>query len=208
MSFWNCVYTLLLMPLQILFEFVYNIAFKFIKDPGLTIVVLSITINLLVLPLYRKTDQIQEEERQIEAKLAKGIAHIKKTFRGDERTMMLQTYYRQNHYSPVHTLKSALSLFLEIPFFIAAYRFLSGLELLNGAVLGPIKDLGAPDALIHVLGISINLLPILMTAINIVTAALFTKGQPLKSKIQLYGMALVFWSCCIVHRQALCSIGH
>ena len=192
MSFWNCVYTLLLMPLQILFEFVYNIAFKFIKDPGLTIVVLSITINLLVLPLYRKTDQIQEEERQIEAKLAKGIAHIKKTFRGDERTMMLQTYYRQNHYSPVHTLKSALSLFLEIPFFIAAYRFLSGLELLNGAVLGPIKDLGAPDALIHVLGISINLLPILMTAINIVTAALFTKGQPLKSKIQLYGMALVF----------------
>lgn len=192
MSFWACVYTLLLMPLQILFEFVYNIAYKFIKDPGLTIVVLSITINLLVLPLYRKTDQIQEEERQIEAKLAKGISHIKKTFRGDERTMMLQTYYKQNHYSPVYTLKSALSLFLEIPFFIAAYRFLSGLALLDGASLGPIRDLGAPDALIHVFGITINLLPVLMTAINAVTTVLFTKGQPAKAKIQLYAMACVF----------------
>ena len=39
--------------------------------------------------------------------------------------MILQTYYRQNHYKPTYVLRSAVSLFLEIPFFIAAYAFLS-----------------------------------------------------------------------------------
>lgn len=30
--------------------------------------------------------------------------------------MILQTYYRQNHYKPTYVLRSAVSLFLEIPF--------------------------------------------------------------------------------------------
>ena len=38
---------------------------------------------------------------------------------------LLQTYYRQNNYKPTYVLKGATSLFLEIPFFIAAYAFLS-----------------------------------------------------------------------------------
>ena len=41
-------------------------------------------------------------------RLHKGVAHIKKTFRGDERMMMLQTYYRQNNYKPTYVLKGCL----------------------------------------------------------------------------------------------------
>ena len=40
--------------------------------------------------------------------------------------------------------------------------------------------------------LSVNLLPIIMTLINIISSAIFTKGHPLKTKIQLYGMALLF----------------
>ena len=36
------------------------------------------------------------------------------------------------------------------------------------------------------------MLPVLMTGINIVSGAIYTKGMPLKSKVQLYGMAFVF----------------
>ncbi len=192
MTFWEILDTLLFRPLQLLFEVIYTIANRVIGDPGLSIVVLSLLINLLVLPLYKRADAIQEEERNMQRRLEKGVAHIKKTFRGDERMMMLQTYYRQNNYKPVYVLRSAVSLLLQIPFFIAAYRFLSGLHLLNGVSFGPIADLGAPDGMLSVAGTSVNVLPVVMTAVNIVSCVIFTKGQPLKSKIQLYAMAVFF----------------
>lgn len=192
MSFSNLLFSLLIGPLQLLFEVIFSCANKITNHPGLTIISLSLSMNFLILPLYMRADALQEEERDIQMKLAKGVAHIKKTFKGDERMMMLQTYYRQNDYKPTYVLRGAMSLFLEIPFFIAAYRFLSTLPILEGVQFGPIADLGKPDRLIVIAGIGINLLPILMTAINAVSTAIFTKGYPIKTKIQLYGMALFF----------------
>ncbi len=179
-------------PLELLFEVIYSVSYRLILDPGLSIVVLSLAINLLVLPLYKRADAMQEEARQKEASLKPWVQHIRRTFKGDERTMMLQAYYRQNNYSPTHVLRGAVSLLLQIPFFMAAYRFLSGLTLLEGVVFGPIRDLSLPDGLLKLGSLSINLLPILMTAINGVSSAIYTKGFPLKDKLQLYGMALVF----------------
>lgn len=192
MSFWDILGTLLIKPLQLLFEVVFVIANRVVGDPGLAIIALSLAMNFLVLPLYRRADAMQEEEREMELRLHKGVAHIKKTFRGDERMMMLQTYYRQNNYKPTYVLKGATSLFLEIPFFIAAYAFLSNLELLHGVSFGPIRDLGAPDGLLTVAGVTVNVLPFLMTAINLVSCVIFTKGSLPKTKVQLYAMALFF----------------
>ena len=193
MSLLSMLYSVLLMPIQLLFETVFTAAY-YVSDSkaGVAIVALSLAINLLILPLYRRADAMQEEERLTEQRLRPGVEHIKKTFHGSERTMMLQTYYRQNHYSPLYTLRGAVSLLLEIPFFIAAYRFLSGLSLLQGVTFGPIADLGVPDGLITVGSLQINVLPVLMTAINVVSTVIFTKGYPLKSKLQLYGMAAFF----------------
>ena len=100
MSFWDILGTLLIKPLQLLFEVVFVMANRVVGDPGLAIIALSLAMNFLVLPLYRRADAMQEEERETELRLHKGVAHIKKTFRGDERMMMLQTYYRQNNYKP------------------------------------------------------------------------------------------------------------
>ncbi len=185
-------YYIFLMPLQMLFEAVYNIAYHLIGNPGITIIAFSLVMNLLVLPLYKRADALQEEERKIEAKLSKGVQHIKKTFRGDEQMMMLQTYYRQNNYKPSYALRGAASLLLEIPFFIVAYRFLSNLSMLQGCHFGPITDLGKPDGLLTIFGITINLLPIIMTAINCISTYIFTKGYTPKTKIQLYAMAAFF----------------
>ncbi len=193
MTISSLLYKLILGPLTLLFDLVFGIGYRFVtQNPGLLVALLSLTINLLVLPLYRRADALQEEERLQSARLEKGLAHIRKTFRGNERFMMQQAYYRQNHYKPWYALKGSLSLMLEVPFFIAAYRYLSGLRLFQGVAFGPIRDLGAPDGLLVVAGRAINLLPILMTGINIVSGAVYTKGMPLKSKLQLYGMALVF----------------
>ena len=175
--FSQILYSLIIGPLELFFEVVFAIANRIINNPGLSIITLSLAMNFLVLPLYKRADAMQEEERLISERLKKGIAHIKKTFKGDERFMMLQTYYRQNNYKPSYALRGSLSLLLQVPFFIAAYRFLSGLALLRGVSFGPIADLGAPDALIHVGNVSINVLPILMTLINMVSGAIYKIGR-------------------------------
>jgi YidC/Oxa1 family membrane protein insertase len=133
----------------------------------------------------------QETERNIQKNLAPKIAKIKAVFFGDERYMILSTYYRQNHYHPVYAMRTTFGLLIQIPFFIAAYSYLSHLEMLNGSSFLFITDLGKPDKLLPVNN-GINLLPILMTFINIVAGAIYTNKLPLREKVQIYGMALVF----------------
>lgn len=221
MDILGLLYQLFIMPLQIVFEEIFYFAFYLTQNPGIAIAVFSFLMSLLLLPLYNRADAIQKEEREIEAKLTKGVEHIKKTFRGDEQLMMLQTYYRKNNYSPLYLLRGSLSLFLQIPFFIAAYQFLSNLDLLNGVSFGFIKDLAAPDALFNVGGMSVNVLPIIMTVVNLVSTYLFTKGSSLKTKIQLYAMALFFlvflynspsglvfyWTCNNIFNLVKCILG-
>ncbi len=192
MSFSSILYTLLIGPLETLFEVIFIAAYKLVHDPGLSIIALSLVMNFLLLPLYRRTDAIQAEAMETEKRMKPMIDHLKRTFKGDERFMMLQTYYRQNNYKPTDVLKGISPLMLEIPFFMAAYHYLSNLGLLSAASFGPIQNLGKPDGLLVIGGIAINVLPILMTVINVASSMIYTKDAPLKTKIQLYGMAALF----------------
>lgn len=192
MSIIQILETLLIGPLKFLFELIFELSGKFVSHPGIMIIFLSLAMNILVLPLYRRADAMQEEARDTEARLHDGVAHIKKVFSGDEKMMILQTYYRQNHYKPTDALRGSTSLLLEIPFFMAAYQYLSHLKILEGVSFGPIADLSKPDGLLVIGGLAINLLPFLMTFVNLISAALYLKGSPLKTKIQLYGMAAFF----------------
>ena len=192
MTIGTALYKLLIGPLELLFETVFAVANRSIANPGFVIVVLSLAMNFLVLPLYRRADALQEAERIREAKMKPEVAHIRKHFKGDERFMILQAYYRLNGYHPTNALNGSFVLLLEIPFFIAAYRFLSNLSILQGTAFGPIQDLGKPDALIQLGGMSFNLLPLLMTAINLLSATVYMRGFPIKNKVQMVGIALVF----------------
>lgn len=192
MTFSTILYNLIIGPLELFFDVLFSIAYRITNNPGITIIVLSLAINFLVLPMYRRADALQAEERDIEARLQPWVKHIRKTFSGDERFMMLQTFYRQNNYKPTYALKGSMSLLLQIPFFIAAYHFLSNLTFIQGVSFGPIRDLSAPDALLSLNGFQINLLPLLMTGINLISAAIYLKGFPLKDKLQMVGMALIF----------------
>ena len=192
MSLYEILETIFIGPLKLIFEIIFVIAERFTGHAGIAIIALSLIMNTLVLPLYRRADAIQEEAKNVDEKLRDGIAHIKKTFTGDERMMILQAYYRQNNYKPTDALKGSVSLLLEVPFFMAAYQLLSGTPLLNGVAMGPIADLGAPDGLLNIGGVCINVLPFVMTGVNFISSAIYLKGYPLKTKIQLYGMALFF----------------
>ena len=192
MSFLTALYTLIISPLELFFEIVFTVANRIIGNEGLSIIFLSLAVNFLVLPLYKRADELQAEERDVQAQMAFGLKHIKRTFKGDERFFMTQEFYRLNNYKPIYALKSSVSLLLQIPFFIAAYNLLSGMQSLQGMQFGFISDLGKEDAMFMIGSFPVNVLPILMTLINIVSGIIYTKGHPLKAKIQVYGLAAVF----------------
>ena len=192
MSFLTIAYSIFIAPLKLLFELIYYYAYKYTGSAGMSIIAISLIVNFLILPLYKRADEIQAEERDIQAKMAPMIKHIKRTFKGDERFLMLQEYYRINSYKPIYALKSTVSLLLQIPFFIAAYDLLSGLKVLQGESFLFMADLGKEDAMFTIGNFPVNILPILMTLINIVSGIIYTKGHSLREKIQVYGLAAVF----------------
>ncbi len=187
----DILYTIIIYPITQIIEFVFVFAQKLFKETGLSIICVSGAVSVLCLPLYMIAEGWQDVERNIQKKLAPKIARIKAAFKGDERYMVMAAYYRQNHYHPVYALRSTFGLLIQIPFFIAAYSYLSHLETLKGAAFLFISDLGSPDKLIPVAG-GINLLPILMTLINCAAGAIYTRGFAIKDKVQLYGIAVIF----------------
>lgn len=192
------LYNLIITPIETIVGwtfFFFNKKFAMF-GPAAAIVGVSLIINFLALPLYNIADSIQEKERKIQKSLEKGVKRIKKCFKGDEQFMMLQTYYKQNNYHPLYVLRSSLSILIEVPFFIAAYHYLSNCQALQGVSFLFLKDLGAPDRIFSIpLGSSvfyINILPILMTAINLVSGAVYAKEASFREKIQIYVLAAVF----------------
>src|SRR5574344_144300 len=188
----STLYTIIIYPLVQIIELVYGAFDLTFNIPGVSIIGVSIAVTLLCLPLYAVAEHWQQVERDTEKKLKPGIERIKKSFKGDEQYMILSTYYRENHYHPIMALRSSFGLLIQIPFFIAAYKYLSELSVLKGASFLFIRDLGAEDALFKIGSFPINVLPIAMTIINIIAGAIYCKGFPLKDKLQIYIMALLF----------------
>ena len=159
---------------------------------GIAVIGLSFIVTLCTLPLYMVAESWQEKERLIQSKMKNQIDRIKRAFKGDEQYMILSTYYKQNNYKPIMALRSSFGLLIQIPFFIAAYHFLSELGSLKGYSFLFIKDFGAPDNLFTIGNFPINVLPIAMTLINLTSGILYSKGHDIKEKIQIFVFAFVF----------------
>lgn len=176
--------------------FVYDLLFTLINrsftNPVISIIVLSIAINFFVLPLYSKADALQKEEQEKKQSMAFREKQIRSNFKKDEQFMMLSAYYRICHYNPLSFIKEAIPLLLQIPFFIAAYQFISSLPVLDGVAWGPINNLIEPDRMIVIGSCSINILPIIMTVINLVAGAIYSKDSSMKLKVQIIITALIF----------------
>ncbi len=192
MNIISILYFLLIRPLELIYEFIFSVSYQTYGNAFFSIVILSISVGLLSLPLYNRADKLQQESTVIEKHMKPGKDRIKKAFKGDEQVLLLQAYYKEKHYHPLMILRSSFSLLLQIPFFIAAYRMLSSCIVLRGAPLGPIADLGAPDGLLRIGNTAVNVLPVLMTVINIISGTVYSKGMGLRAKLQLYITALIF----------------
>jgi YidC/Oxa1 family membrane protein insertase len=188
----DLLYTIIIFPLVQIIEMSFVIVYRIFNDKAIAIIGVSAVVTLCTMPLYFVAEKWQQVERDTYKKLKPKVDKIKSVFKGDERYMILSAYYRQNHYHPLYTLRNSLGVLIQVPFFIAAYSWLSHLELIKGASFLFISDMSSPDRFLSLSGLSINILPILTTLINCASGAVYTKGLPVRDKIQVYGIALVF----------------
>jgi YidC/Oxa1 family membrane protein insertase len=188
----DILYTIFILPLEMVIELAYLVFWRIFHNPSIALVGVSAAVSVLTLPLYFMAERHQTAERMIQKAMLPEIQNIKAVFKGDEQYLMLAAWYRQNHYHPVYALRSSLGIAIQIPFFIAAYHFIANLEPLKNISFLFIKDLSLPDAAFQIGSITLNILPVIMTVLNVVAGAVYTKGFPAKEKIQLYGMAAVF----------------
>ncbi|MDE6704413.1 MAG: YidC/Oxa1 family membrane protein insertase [Treponemataceae bacterium] len=188
----SVLFAVIIAPLVNILEFFYVLFDKITGSRGIAVVGLSFVVTICTLPLYMVAEKWQEEERRKQDLLRPGVKRIKAAFKGDEQYMILTTFYRQNHYHPLMALRSSFSLLIQIPFFIAAYTFLSHLEPLRGYRFLFINDFGSPDGVLKIGSLAVNVLPILMTVINCVSGAIYSKGHGVGEKVQIFGCAAVF----------------
>ena len=100
----------------------------------------------------------------------------------------------------VNPLSGCLPLIIQMPFFFALYSALSNsLDMWQSPFFFWIKDLSMPDTVGHIMGISINILPILMTVTTYFQQKLTTVDTGNQSqKIMMMLMPLmfiwIFWS--------------
>jgi YidC/Oxa1 family membrane protein insertase len=192
MTITDLLYTLIIWPIRALIEFLFVLFNRTFYDAGLGIIFLSLVVNTLLLPIYTVADRWQQEERLLQNRMKKKIADIRAVFRGDERQMIINTYYRQMGYSPLSALKSSVGLLLQIPFFIAAYQFLSHTQSLSGESFWVLSNLAETDRLFQWGNITVNVMPIIMTAVNIASSLVYTRGLSRGDKVRLFGMAFLF----------------
>jgi membrane protein insertase Oxa1/YidC/SpoIIIJ len=191
------LYTLFIWPVRFILEFLFVLFNRIFDAPGPSVIFLSIVVNTFSLPIYLIADRWQKEERNLQKRMKKKIADIRAVFKGDERQMILTTYNRQMGYSPVFVLKASIGLLLQIPFFIAAYQFLSHTGMLSGVSFLFLKNLILPDGLLRLNlpltgTIVINVMPVLMTAVNLASSLIYAKDLEKREIIQLFAMAFVF----------------
>lgn len=171
---------------------ILNASYSITGSWGEALILLSLAVNIALIPVYHLAESWQEEERKLQRAMQGKLDEIKEVFKGRERYMYIRALYRLHGYSPLYSLRTSCGLFIQIPFFFAAFHLLNSFPDLAGASFFFIKDLALPDGLIKIGDFKINLLPFVMTAVNIMSAKVYTSRLSQSKMIQVYGLAAVF----------------
>ncbi len=188
----NFLFSFFIRPIELVFEFIFSTVYKLSGNVGLSVMSIGLIMNLLILPIYMRADKLSLQVNEKRKKIEPFVAMINKSFKGDERFMMLQALYREKKYTPASSIISSIPILLEVPFFIAGFHLLSGLRIVQGVPFLFIDDLGKPDMLFSIGSFPINILPILMTVINIISSIIYSKNQTTSTKVQTYALAAIF----------------
>ena len=195
-------YNFVINPIVLLYKWLYLSLFGLTGSYGISLLLMSVITFLVTSPFMRWAGRIQKNEKHIQDILKPQIDTIRSQSQGAEQHRRIANLYKSYAYHPAMAVRSVAGLAVQIPFLIAAYYMLSDLPDIKGQSFLIINDLSKPDGLIG----SINVLPILMTVINLLSActtAAFARKDKLQAVYSLLFLLcstrpialLIFWTC-------------
>jgi hypothetical protein len=156
-------------------------------NPICAVFIISFVVNFISYPIFAKIEQMIKADNEKYQKLLPKVNSIKRNFQGYERRMLLSTYFRQNDYHPLLAhFKQSLTIFLQVPIFIASYIVIRENGLFQNQILDQINNS------INLFNIPIKVLPILMTIINVMSVRVYMKNKSLSSKIYANSLSIIF----------------
>ena len=184
----HILYMIFIAPLEWLMNTILHLSYDLTGNYGVSIIVLSIIVNIFLLPLYYMAEKWKAGDKLVQDSMKPEIDNIKKYYKGQERHFYIQAIYRRFSYHPLSSVKASVGFLIQIPFFFAAFHLLSNFEAFNGVSFGILQDLGAQDNLMA----GINILPIVMTIVNLLSAYIYIELLSKSEKIQLIALAFIF----------------
>ena len=178
------LYYTLIFPLEGILGFLLDWLFGIAKSYGLSIIILSLLVNIFLLKIFILTDKKAEFEAERKKRLDLRIKAWKSVYKKAKLFAFTQTLYRQNRYHPIYALSALGGLAVQIPFFYAMYFVVKNADIKGVSFLW-ISDLSAPDSV----G-GIHILPILMTIISLLNVWIVAKEKG--ARIQGIAIALIF----------------
>ena len=184
----NILYLLIIKPIETVLSFLFTSYVKLTGSYGLSIILLSLSVTIIMFPLFYIAEVWKRKEQAVEKRMKRRLSYIKKYFTGQKRYCMIKATHRLEGYTAASSFRTSFGLLIQIPFFFAAYHLLSHYEPYRGVSWLFIRDFALPDGLLW----GLNLLPVLMTVINIVSSSIYMRGSRAKDIVELYIMAGVF----------------
>lgn len=163
-----------------------------VQNHGIALILLSIVVNIILFPFYHLADKIEKKEKNIQKQMKPKLDEFKSVYKGYELYLYTNNVYRLNDYHPAYVLRGLVSLLIQIPFFMGAYAFLSHYSGFQGVSFLFLTDLSQPDGLLTLGTLSINILPFVMTAINLMSGYVYAKDMSRSEKITIIVIALFF----------------
>ena len=171
---------------------------------GLAIIALALCVKILMSPLTLIAGRWQQQVNRIQADLQPQLQRIKAEYRGEEQANRVLALHREYGVTPFYPIKSLFGVLIQLPVFIGVFDMLLHHPGLSGIPLLWIDNLAQPDRLLALpftlpfFGSYLNLLPFLMTGINILAsqqadAAGLDAHAHQRRRYWLYGMALLFF---------------
>lgn len=175
-----------LSPIVWLMELILDFYVRLFSSTGVSILLLSFTFALLLLPLQRMA---QRTERLISTKMRivdAEVQDLKGELKGEKLFLATEQIYERNDYHPIQSVGLGASFFVMLPVLVSAILLFTGSEALVGKSFLFIADLSKPDALLG----PINVLPLLMSAITVIDAKLRFKDDR-KSQYRFFFIASI-----------------
>ncbi|MCI7437010.1 MAG: YidC/Oxa1 family membrane protein insertase [Spirochaetia bacterium] len=180
---------ILLKPFEILLASVFSLSVSITNNYGIALILMSFFITLITTPIYFLADRWADEEKKIQDEMRPEIDSVKAVYDGQKQFYLIQTIHRIHGYKFFYSFRSMLGILFQIPFFFSAYNVLSAQTVFSGISFAFVSDLGKPDGLLW----GINLLPALMTLVNMISALFFSKSLKVKDNLQAFVLALFFF---------------